>query len=328
LTKPQAEPKLPTGRRAGGATERGDMERVLITGISGGLGRLLARRLADEYEISGVDRVPWEGAPRNITFHNADLRSRRIEDVFRREHHDAVVHLGFVRHDFDPALRHDVNVVGTKRLLEYCARYEVKRLVILSSSYVYGALPENPFYMDEDTALNVSRHYPEIRDLAEVDTLATAFLWRYPEIATSILRPVNTLGYYAHSSIGSYLRLPYVPTVFGFDRMMQFIHEEDVAEAFVHALGSKLRGVFNVVGPGAVPLSVAIQETGGTSVPLPETIARGALDRLFRFGLFPVPADAVDFVKFPCTIDGRRFLGATDFKPLFSLEETLQSVRR
>jgi UDP-glucose 4-epimerase len=304
------------------------MERLLITGISGGLGRLLARRLAGDYEISGVDRVPWEGAPRDIKFHTADLRSRRIEDVFRRERPDAVAHLGFVRHDFDAELRHDVNVVGTKRLLEYCARYEVKHLVILSSSYVYGALAENPFYMDEDTALNVSRHYPEIRDLAEVDTLATTFLWRYPEIATAILRPVNTLGYYAHSSIGSYLRLPYVPTVFGFDPMMQFIHEEDVAEAFVRALERGARGVFNVVGPGAVPLSIAIRETGGTSVPLPETLARNALERLFRFGLFPVPADAVDFVKFPCTIDGRRFHEATEFQPLYTLEETLHSVRR
>ena len=77
-----------------------------------------------------------------------------------------------------------------------------------------------------------------------------------------------------------------------------------------------------------MPLSIAIRETGGTSVPLPETVARSALDRLFRFGLFPVPADAVDFVKYPCTIDGRRFHEATEFRPLFTLEETLQSVRR
>ena len=107
---------------------------------------------------------------------------------------------------------------------------------MLSSSYVYGALPENPYYMDEDTSLNVSRHYPDIRDLAEVDTLCTTFLWKYPEIATAILRPVNTLGYYVHSAIGRYLKLRYVPTVMGFNPMMQFIHEEDVAEAIARTL--------------------------------------------------------------------------------------------
>ena len=33
------------------------MEKVLITGISGGQGRLLARRLLEKYEVCGVDVV-------------------------------------------------------------------------------------------------------------------------------------------------------------------------------------------------------------------------------------------------------------------------------
>ena len=304
------------------------MDRLLITGITGGQGRLLVNRLVGEYQISGVDMSPWEGGRREVTVYQADLRSKRVEDVFRRERPVGVIHLGMVRRRFDAKLRHDVNVVGTKQLLEYCAAYGTKKVVILSSSYVYGALPENPFYMDEDTALNVSRHYPEIRDLAEVDTLATAFLWRYPEIATAILRPVSTLGYYVHSSIGGYLKLRYVPTVFGFNPMMQFIHEEDVAEAIARALETNARGVFNLVGPGAVPLKVAIRETGGTAVPLPESAARATIGRLFRYGLYPLPPDAINFAKYPCTIDGRRFRDATGFEPLYTLEETLHSVRR
>jgi len=304
------------------------MERLLITGITGGQGRLVVKRLAGDYDVVGVDIVPWQGRPREVALHVTDLRSKKLEDVFRRERPAAVVHLAFVRHfRADPAERHDVNVVGTKRLLELCARYGVKHVVILSSSYVYGALPENPYYMEEETALSVSRHYPDIRDLAEVDTLCTAFLWKYPEIATAILRPVNTLGYYVHSAIGVYLKLRYVPTVLGFNPMMQFIHEEDVAEAVARTLETSARGVFNVVGPGAVPLKVAIRETGGQPLPLPETLARSAVDRLFRYGLYPFPPDAVDFVKYPCTIDGRRFAEVTGFKPLYTLEETLRSVR-
>lgn len=304
------------------------MERLLITGIAGGQGRLVAKRVANEFDVSGVDRVPWEGHPHRVTVHTMDLRKKKFENIFRRERPTAVVHLAFVRHfRVDPMVRHAINVLGTKRLLECCAQYDVKKVVVLSSSYVYGALPENPYYMDEDTALNVSRHYPDIRDLAEVDTLCTAFLWKYPDIATAILRPVNTLGYYVHSSIGGYLKLAYVPTILGFNPMLQFIHEEDVAEAIARALETGLRGVFNVVGPGAVPLKVAIRETGGTPVPLPETAARATIDRLFRLGLYPLPPAAIDFVKYPCTIDGRRFRQATGFKPLFTLEETFASVR-
>src|ERR671930_1084288 len=223
-------------------------EKLLITGIAGGLGRLIAKRLGDYFRVAGVDRIPWEGFPSNMSMHVVDLRKRKFEDVFRTERPDALVHLAFVRHfRAEPQVRHEVNVLGTKRVLEYAIAYGVKRIVVLSSSYVYGALPDNPFYMNEDYPLNVSRTYPEVRDLAEVDTLATAFLWRHPEVTTAILRPVNTLGYYTHSAIKRYLTQRYVTTIMGFNPMMQFIHEEDVAEAVALALPSGPQRVFNVV---------------------------------------------------------------------------------
>ena len=303
-------------------------EKLLITGIAGGQGRLIARRVGDFFQVSGVDRQPWEGFPSTVSMHVVDLRKRKFEDVFRTERPDALVHHAFVRH-FRSAqeVRHEVNVLGTKRVLEYAIKYGVKRIVVLSSSYVYGALPDNPYYVDEDYPLNVSRTYPEIRDLAEVDSLATAFLWRHPEVVTTILRPVNTLGYYTHSTIGGYLRRRYVPTIMGFNPMMQFIHEEDVAEAVALALQTGAHGIFNVAGPGAVPLKVAIRETGGRAVPFPEPVARALFSRLFRLGLFPTPSGALDFLKYPCTVDGSAFSRATGFTPLFSLEDIFASVR-
>src|SRR6185503_4978907 len=276
-------------------------ETVLITGIAGGQGRLIARRLASTFDLVGVDRTYWEGHPPGLRVHKVDIRKRKFEDIFRTERPSAVVHLAFIRHfRGDAETRHEVNVLGTKRLLEYAIAHGVKRVVVLSSSYVYGSLPYNPYYMDEDSPLNVSRNYPEVRDLAEVDTLATGFLWRHPEIATTILRPVNTLGYYVHSAIGRYLRQRYVPSIMGFNPMMQFIHEEDVAEAVALALQKGAHGVYNVAGPGAVPLKVAIRETGGTAVPLPEALIRPAISRLFRLGLYHTPSGAMDFLKYPC----------------------------
>ena len=200
---------------------------------------------------------------------------------------------------------------------------------MISSSYVYGARPRIPYYMDEDFPLNVSRTYPEMRDLVEVDTLATAFLWKYPQIRTAILRPVNMLGYYVHSMIGEYLRQRRVPTVMGFDPMMQFIHEEDVSEAIALALEHGLHGVFNVVGPGAVPLTVAIRETGGTARAAARAAAAPAdRPRSSAGASSRIPPGAIDFVKYPCTLDGRRFGDATGFRPLFGLEEIFHSVRR
>jgi len=304
------------------------MEKVLITGIAGGQGRLLARRLAENYEVCGVDRVEWEGAPRGIRVHVVDLRKKKFEDVIRTELPAAIVHMGFVRHfRTDLGTRHDVNVRGTKQLLDHCVNHGVQKLVLLSSSYVYGAFPENPYFMDEDQPLSASRSYPEIRDLVEVDTLASAFLWRYPHIRTCVLRPVNVLGYYVHSMIAQYLRERWVPTVMGFDPMMQFIHEEDVGEAIALALEHGLQGVFNVVGPGEVPLHTAIRECGSQALPLPEPVMRPLFTRLFRWSLIPYPPGAIDYLKFPITLSGARFVEATRFRPMFGLEEIFQSIR-
>ncbi len=305
------------------------MEKVLITGISGGQGRLLTRRLLENFEVCGVDRVEWEGAPRGVRVHVVDLRKKKFEDVIRTELPTAVVHMGFVRHfRTSQHERHDVNVRGTKQLLDHCVNHGVQNLVVLSSGYVYGAFPENPYYMDEDSPLSASRSYPEIRDLVEVDTLASAYLWRYPHIRTCVLRPVNVLGYYVHSMIARYLRQRRIPTVMGFDPMMQFIHEEDVSEAIALSLQHGLQGVFNLVGPGEVPLHTAIRESRGTAVSRPERLMRPLFDRFFRWGLTPYPPGAIDYLKFPITLAGSRFVEATNFSPLFGLEEIFQSVRR
>ena len=304
-------------------------ERLLITGIAGGQGQLLARSVRDRFEIIGVDRERWDNHPRYVRMHVLDLRRRKLEDLFRTERPTAVVHLAFVRHfEANPRLRHEVNVAGTRQLLDYCASYGVRRLVVLSSSYVYGALPDNPCYMTEDAPLNVSRTYPEVRDLAEVDALCGAFLWRYPHIKTSILRPVNTLGNTVHSAVSRYLKLAYVPTILGFDPMLQFIHEEDLAEAVAVSLEKGIHGFFNVTGPGAVPLKVAIRESGGRPVGIPESVARVVIGNLFRLGLFPFPPGAIDFVKYPCTVEGSRFRAATGFSPVFTLSDIFKTARR
>ncbi|HEY5658322.1 MAG TPA: NAD-dependent epimerase/dehydratase family protein [Myxococcota bacterium] len=305
------------------------MEKVLITGISGGQGRLLARRLRARYEVCGVDGVRWDGAPRGVRVHIADIRQKSFQDVIRREAPGAVVHLGFGRRfHISERERYDVNVRGTRLLLDHCVRHGVQKLVVLSSSYVYGASPENAYSLDEDSPLSASRSVPEIRDLVEVDTLASALLWRDPQLRTCVLRPVGVLGHYVHSVIGRYLRERRVPTVMGFDPMMQFIHEQDFTEAIALTLDRGLQGVFNVAGPGEVPLHTAIRESGGMPIALPEVVIRPLCARLYGWGLVPYPPGAIDYLKFPVTVSGKRFADASGFSCRFGLEEIFESVRR
>ena len=66
----------------------------------------------------------------------------------------------------------------------------------------------------------------------------------------------------------------------------------------------------------------------GRAVPLPEPIARPLLGRLFRLGLVRIPPGAIDYIKYPCTIAGDRFVRETGFRPLFGLKESFRSLKR
>src|SRR6185369_1735206 len=121
----------------------------------------------------------------------------------------------------------------------------------------------------------------EIRDLIEVDMLAQSFFWKRPETETVILRPVHILGA-VRNAPSNYLRLPMVPTLLGFDPMIQVIHELDVVEAIVAALAPGVRGIFNIVGPGEVPLSTVLKELGRRTLPIPHPVAQPILQMLWR----------------------------------------------
>jgi UDP-glucose 4-epimerase len=305
------------------------MEKVLITGIATPLGRLLARRLAASWTVCGVDARPWAGRPREIAVHVADLRKREFEEVVRSERPHAVVHLGLRREmRGDERARHDLNVRGTKRLIDHCSAFGVAQLVVISTSTVYGAAPENPLYMREDEPLSASRSYPEIRDLVEVDVLASAFVWRVAEVRTAVLRPVHVLGPHSTGMLADYLRRSRPPTVLGYDPLMQVIHEDDWAEAIALSLTREVRGVFNVTGAGQLPLRTAIAEMSHEPLALPEFVMRPWIRASFAAGLLPWPDGAVDYLKFPVVVSGEAFAEATGWKPLYSLKETLAAHRR
>ena len=287
---------------------------------------MLIRSLCKRTDVCGVDPVGWPGAPRGVRLYPVDLRNRPFEDVVSAERPDAVVHLGFVDHvELGARTRHELSRRGTQRLLEHCTRYGVSQLVVVSSGYVYGAHPENPFGLGESASPSADLRDAELRDLVEVDAIATSFLWRAPALATCVLRPVGVLGPSVRSIAARYLRPRRVPMVMGFDPMMQFVHEEDVGRAIELALERGLRGVFNIAGPGEVPVATAIRACGATAWPIPEPLLRAGLRRGLGGDRFP--AGIVDYLKYPVTLSGGRFADATGFEPLHGLADCFDSVR-
>jgi UDP-glucose 4-epimerase len=308
----------------------GERRKVVVTGVGGRLGQLLARRLCrtDGIRVVGVDRRPLQNLPPDVEHVQVDLRSKRARDVFRMGDVAALVHLG-VMHDPEESAdeRHGWNIVGTGRLLEYCQSYGVRKVVLLSSASVYGPRADNAQFLAEDAPLLGGQGFPEIRDLVELDMLCGTFFWRARDVETVILRPVHILGA-VRNAPSNYLRLPRVPALLGFDPMVQFIHEEDVVEALCCALRPGVRGIFNVTGPGEVPLSVVLRELQCPVVRVPHPVAGPLLRLLWRAGLSSFPPPELDHIRYVCMVDGSRSRGELGFSPRHSLRETILAVGR
>ncbi len=286
--------------------------KVLVPGIAGRLGRLLAERLLEAgHDVIGIDRRPFRDAPAAVEMHELDIRKRAAEDVFRRVRPHAVIHMATVTHlVVQSEDRYRINLGGTRAVFEHSAAYGVEHVVFVGRHTYYGAAADSPLFHTEDEPPMGLASFPELADLVAADLYAGSALWRHPSFTTTVLRMVYTLGATGHGTLATFLRGSRVPTILGYDPLFQFMHEHDVVSALVLALDKRPRGVFNVAGPQPVPLSVVIRETGRRHVPIPEVLLNAALG---RFGLPRLPVGALDHIKYPVTVDGGLFRRATGF---------------
>ncbi len=301
--------------------------KIVVTGAAGSFGRVAVRWLAQRgHTVIAVDLHESDALPKGVELHRLDVRKRGFQDLLRRAHPDALIHLAMVRRFGRGAEeRHKINFEGTAQVFEVGRASGVKKMIFVSRSTVYGALPDQPQFVTEEHPPAAGRTFPEIQDLVAADLYVTSMLWRHPEVETVLLRPVNVLGPTVRTLLARYLARGRVFTVLGFDPIQQVIHEDDLGLAFEHALEPGIRGVFNVTGPGEVPLHVLIEEAGASSVPIPEALIAMIKG---RYGFPEIPKGAVEYLKYPCTVDGHRFREATGFAPAHGLVETLRSVPR
>jgi UDP-glucose 4-epimerase len=300
--------------------------KVLITGISGALGRRVATTLQSRgHEVIGIDRRPWYHPPEGIRVFQHDIRKRPAEDVFRTQRPNAVIHMATVTHlTHRSEDRFRINLVGTQAVFDHCHTYGVKRAIFVGRHTYYGAAPDSALYHTEAEPPMAVHTFPELSDLVAADLYAGSALWRYPEIDTAVLRLCYTLGPLRQGTLAAFIRGPRVPTVLGFDPLFQFVHDYDAADAIGVALDKSLRGVFNVAGPPPVPLSVLIQQTGRTNVPIPEPVFNFMLG---RFGLPRLPKGALSHVKYPVVMDASAFQNAAGWQPAFDEDATMHDFR-
>lgn len=310
-------------------------KKVLIIGIQGAMAKITAEILIKtrpDVQIIGVDSRPIENIPKRPQITAQQIRYNRtsFEKLFREHQFESVLHLGRLGHS--PAMgnihkRIDINLVGTNTILELAQKFQTKKVVILSTHHVYGALPDNPMFLKEDSPLRASFKYAELRDVVEMDQMCTNWMWKNQnEIETIVLRPSNIIGPQIRNSITQYLKTPYAPLPMDYNPMFQFIHEFDMATMIVHAMEKFTTGIYNVTGDDVISLHEAAEIIGAKKILVPII----AVEQLAKF-LTPVwkfPLYMIDYIKFPSTLDNselKKIVGPNAFR--FNAKEALELLK-
>ncbi|CAN5146419.1 MAG: NAD-dependent epimerase/dehydratase family protein [Nocardioides sp.] len=303
---------------------------VLVTGVSRDLGRKFARLAADHPNVTrviGVDVVPPKGDVGGMSFVRADIRNPVIAKIIAKEGVDTVVHMSVISTPGSSGGRNtmkELNVMGTMQLLAACQKApSLTQLVVKSTTTVYGASSRDPALFTESTEPRDTARAGYAKDVAEIEGYVRGFARRRPDVTVTTLRCANVIGPRVTSPIATYLRMPVVPRVFGFDPRLQFLHERDLLSAVGHALAARVPGTFNIAGDGTLTLSQVVRRLQRRSAPMPGFAIGGASQLLRPTRIADLSPELKALLTYGRVVDTTRMRDDLGFEPAFTTAQAL-----
>ncbi|WP_405100967.1 NAD-dependent epimerase/dehydratase family protein [Micromonospora sp. NBC_01412] len=277
---------------------------VVVTGTGRYLGAHVAARLAADPRIErviGVDPAApnpeLAGLLGGVELIRIDLGS--LGGLLADLDVDAVVHLALVTapdaQQGGRSAMKEQNVIGTMQLLAACQRApRLRKLVVRSSTAAYGASFRDPAVFTEETEPREVPRGGFGRDILDIEGYVRGFRRRRSDVTATVLRFAPFIGSTADTTLTRYFSQPFVPTVFGRDPRLQFVHFDDALEVLHRSVAEDHPGTYNVAGPGVLALSQAIRRAGRVGVPVfePGLSGAAALARNLGFGRYGL--DQVD----------------------------------
>jgi len=233
--------------------------KVLVTGGAGFIGSHLVDRLVQEGNqvvvIDDLSTGKRKQVNKKAQFYKMDIRSKRIERVFRKERPLIVVHLAAQMNvrlsTEDPVFDAEVNILGTINLLEHAVKHGVRKVTFASSGgAVYGEQevypageshrtdPMSPYGISKLAGEKYLAYYTNTTGLRHV-------VLRFGNVYGPRQEPEGEAGVIA---IFSKLMLDgSQPIINGTGKQTRdFVYVDDVVEAIMATIGEDIQGIFNV----------------------------------------------------------------------------------
>lgn len=312
-------------------------QRILVTGGGGYLGRQLVAALAalpDERRPAAIVchdiREPAERLA-GVDYAVADIRSAEIGEIIARQRITTVVHLASIvtpgRHS-NRAVEYDVDVNGTRNLLEACVAHGVRRIIVSSSGAAYGYHADNPEWLTEDAPLRGNAAFAYAHHKRLVEEMLAEYRRTQPQLQQVVFRIGTILGATVRNQITDLFEKPRLIAIAGSDSPFVFIHDRDVVGAMLHAVASPVTGIFNVAGDGKLTIHEIAARLGKRCVVLPAGLLRAALWLLKKLGLTQYGPEQLDFLRYRPVLQNRRLKTEFGYIPKLSSAEVFELYRK
>jgi UDP-glucose 4-epimerase len=225
--------------------------KVLITGSSGALGTLITKNLiANKVSVAGIDIAePEEKLKNRIRFYSCSISDRQmIELVFREENPTNVIHFACTFNRVrDPVAEHEIDIGGSRNILDMCnATHSVRQLIFSSSAAAYGGNRENPEWLSESHPLNPGRYRYGINKKLIEEMFSTTVR---KDLNVNLVRICTVIGpdYVKPASVVSILsNWSWLPE-FCRENKLQFLHTRDFVSIMNRIIfDTRIRGTFNI----------------------------------------------------------------------------------
>jgi len=305
---------------------------VAVTGAAGGIGHALTARLASSRQVKKVIAIDGQrGDIEGVTWRVADVRDPALAGKLAGV--DVVVHADLdLSPDTDARQRRAHNVRGAQTVLAAAAAGRVGRVVLVTSSMVYGARPGNPVPLPEDAPLAAEADSSVAGDMLEIEQLARRSPRAYPGTAVTVVRPAALVGdgrsaqgdpWSVDTLVTRHFEAPRLLAVKGCAPSWQFCHVEDLISALEFTVEGGIEGEFAVGCDGWLEQDEVERLSGLKSIELPARLTFGTAQRLHRMGVTPAPAIDLRYVVYPWVVDCAA-LRAAGWRPRFDNASALR----